>query len=141
MYYANRERCAQNFEGNRRRNVKKVVLNKRMAGKTVLERIKKTDVEVILLEENQEYELDGLNLSYEETGADTKNAIARVDGEKESAVFLNSLTNEDVAAIYKSGKIIYSTYYSSGTVFSQGKDIMTAINRGKAKQNFFLKDK
>lgn len=119
--------------------VKKVILNKRIVGNAVVERMKKTDAQVILLEENQEYQLERLTLSYEETGVKTKNTIARIDGKTESAVFLHSLTNEDIKALYDSGKIINSTYYCHGTAFSRGEDLLSGINKGKAKQKFFLK--
>ncbi|MBR1969574.1 MAG: ComEC/Rec2 family competence protein [Clostridia bacterium] len=118
---------------------KKVILNKRIVGNTVMKRMEKTDAEVILLEENQEYQLEGLTLSYEETGVKTKNTIARIDGKTESAVFLHSLTNEDIKAVYDSGKIINSTYYCHGTAFSREEDMLGGINKGKAKQKFFLK--
>ena len=99
-----------------------------------MERMEKTDAEVILLEENQEYQLERLTLSYEETGVKTKNTIARIDGKTESAVFLHSLTNEDIKAVYDSGKIINSTYYCHGTAFSRGEDLLSGINKGQAKQ-------
>lgn len=122
-------------------NVRKVVLNKRIVSKSVLEKMKKTEAEIILLEENQEYEVNGLLLSYDDAGKETKNAIARIDAKSESAVFLHSLTNEDIKEIYKSGKTVYSTYYCPGKAFSQREDMLVGINRGREKQNFFLKDK
>ena len=119
--------------------VKKIILNKRIAGKSVLERIRKTNADIILLLENRDYQLEGLTLSYEETPINTKNAIARIEGKTQSAVFLHSLTNEDIKALYDSGKIINSTYYCRGSAFSRGEEMIARINKGKEKQNFFLK--
>lgn len=103
----------------------KVILPEGVLSESDVEKIKIAAKETIFLNDEEEYFIDSISVSYISASQIKENKIIKLSTQKESVITMQSLKSHDISLLYKNGESFNATYFISPPAFDKTKELIS----------------